>query len=321
MPIEQKLFDLIVRIRSIETVLKDFYPLGKIRCPMHLSIGQEAVAAGAGLALDPSDKALSGHRAHAHYLAVGGNLTDMFLEMLGKDGCSHGWGGSMHMSDAQCGFIASNPIVGSTLPIAAGVAQAMQLRGQTSVVAAFLGDAVTETGVFFETLNYASLKSLPIIFICEDNMFSVYSPKSVRLSPRRNWEGLINGLGVDFRAVDGQDGLAVYEAVREARSRAVDFGPQFIYAPTYRYVEHCGYQVDDHLGYRDDAVTQEFLDRDPVIIASRHCSSGEEVQAVLDRNYKAIWSLLESLVLEPDLDESDLSLLCDSRTRASHDAK
>jgi pyruvate dehydrogenase E1 component alpha subunit len=167
----------MIRIRFVEEEIARRYGENKMRCPVHLSVGQEAVAVAAGKALRVDDMAVSGHRAHAHYLGKGGNLTAMLAELMGKaSGCSGGKGGSMHLIDESVGFMGSTAIVAGTVPVGVGLAYGMKLAATDQVACVFLGDAVAETGVFYESLNFAALKSLPVLFVCENNLYSVYTP-------------------------------------------------------------------------------------------------------------------------------------------------
>ena len=155
----QELYFAMLRIRMVEEKIAELYSEQEMRCPVHLSIGQEAVAVGVCEHLHHKDIVMSAHRAHAHYLAKGGNLKSMIAELHGKStGCAMGKGGSMHLVDLNCGFFAAVPIVGSTIPIAVGVAWAFKLKKSSNIVAVFLGDGSTEAGVFFESLDFASLK-------------------------------------------------------------------------------------------------------------------------------------------------------------------
>ena len=161
-------------IRTVEERIADMYPEQEMRCPVHLSIGQEAAEAGSGLALERSDYALSGHRSHGHYLAKGGDLKSMMAEIYGKaTGCSGGKGGSMHLIDLDAGFLGAVPIVGSTIPIGVGTAFGSKSKGENRVTMIFFGDGATETGVFHESLNFAALHKLPVVFLCENNLYSV----------------------------------------------------------------------------------------------------------------------------------------------------
>ena len=264
--LQVELFRSMLRIRLVEEAIAEAYPRQEMRCPVHLSIGQEAVAAGAAAGLAQGDHAMSGHRSHAHYLAKGGDLRAMLAELMGRqDGCCHGRGGSMHLIDRAVGFIGAVPIVGSTIPIAVGLAFADKLRGQTKVTAAFFGEAATEEGVFHESANFASLHRLPVIFVCENNLYSVYSPMSVRQPSHREVFQQAQGHGIPAEQVDGNDPEAVFLSVKKARSRAASGGgPTFIEYKTYRWREHCGPGFDNHIGYREEAEFLEWKKKDPL---------------------------------------------------------
>ena len=256
----------MLRIRLVEEAIAEAYPRQEMRCPVHLSIGQEAVAAGAAASLAQGDHAMSGHRSHAHYLAKGGDLRAMLAELMGRqDGCCRGRGGSMHLIDRAVGFIGAVPIVGSTIPIAVGLAFADKLRGQTKVTVAFFGEAATEEGVFHESANFASLHRLPVIFVCENNLYSVYSPMSVRQPSHREVFQQAQGHGIPAEQVDGNDPEAVFLSVKKARNRATSGeGPTFIEYKTYRWREHCGPGFDNHIGYREEAEFLEWKKKDPL---------------------------------------------------------
>jgi len=255
------------RIRMVEEAIADHYPQQKMRCPVHLSIGQEAAAVGVCAALDPGDQAMSGHRSHAHYLAKGGDLNAMIAELHGKEsGCCRGRGGSMHLVDLSAGFIGAVPIVGSTIPIAVGLAFATHLQKGHRVSVAFLGEAATEEGVFHESANFASLHALPVVFACENNMYSVYSPMSVRQPAHREVYQQAIGHGIKAWQVDGNDPVAVLEATKEAVTHARGRkGPVFLEIKTYRWREHCGPGWDNHIGYRTEAEYQTWRARDPIL--------------------------------------------------------
>jgi pyruvate dehydrogenase E1 component alpha subunit len=266
-----RLFELMVRIRMVEESIADHYAEQEMRCPVHLSIGQEAVAAGVCTALRPNDMVMSGHRSHAHYLAKGGDLKAMIAEMYGKEGgCSLGRGGSMHLVDLKAGFWGAVPIVGSTIAIAVGLAFSEQLQKRDRVTVAFFGDAAIETGVFHESANFGLLHRLPIVFVCENNLYSVYSPLSVRQPAGREIFELACGYGMLAHQDDGNDPLRVYdltsEAVEHARSGR---GPVFLEFKTYRWREHCGPNFDNHIGYRTESEFREWEKRDPIATFGR----------------------------------------------------
>lgn len=265
----------MTRIRMVEEEIAKRYPEQQMRCPVHLSIGQEAAAVGVCAALQLTDWAFSGHRNHAHYLAKGGNLKAMLAEIYGKaTGCCGGKGGSMHLTDQAAGFIGATPIVGSTVPIAVGAALTAQREGKGRVVVVFLGDGAMEAGVVHESLNFAALKKLPILFACENNLYSVYSPLDVRQPKQRTISDLAAGHGVKTVEADGNDAHDVYSkacaAVHDLRQGN---GPVFMELPTYRWLEHCGPGYDNDIGYRTDEEFQEWKKRDPLVISSQHSSS------------------------------------------------
>jgi pyruvate dehydrogenase E1 component alpha subunit len=256
----------MIRIRMVEEAIASHYTAQQMRCPVHLSIGQEAAAAGVGLALRADDLAMSGHRSHAHYLAKGGDLNAMIAEMHGREtGCCHGRGGSMHLVDLKAGFRGAVPIVGSTIPIAVGLAFADHLQKRDRVTAAFFGEAATEEGVFHESANFASLHKLPVVFVCENNLYSVYSPMGVRQPAHREVFEQARGHGIEAHQGDGNDPLAVYQLMSEALAHArARRGPVFLELKTYRWREHCGPNFDNNIGYRTEAEYLAWKERDPI---------------------------------------------------------
>jgi TPP-dependent pyruvate/acetoin dehydrogenase alpha subunit len=244
----------MLRIRRIEEGIAALYAEQQMRCPVHLCIGQEAVAAGVCDLLGPDDQVMSTHRAHGHYLAKGGDLRAMLAEMFGKaTGCSSGMGGSMHLIDLAAGFLGAAPIVGSTIPIAVGVAFGSRLRGEDRVVVAFFGEGATEEGAFHEALNFAALKQLPVLFVCENNLYSVYSPLSVRQPAGREVFRLAESHGIASRHGDGNDVAQVREMARDALVQVRSHGgPAFLELATYRWREHCGPNYDNNIGYRQE---------------------------------------------------------------------
>ena len=251
-PAEQlALYRSMLRIRRTEEALATRYREQQMRCPMHLCIGQEAVAAGVCHALRKTDRVFSNHRAHGHYLAKGGDLRRMLAELYGREtGCCAGRGGSMHLIDLEVGFMGSTPIVGGTVPLAVGTAWSARLRGETHVTVVFFGDGCFEEGVLHESMNFAALHALPIVFVCENNDYSVYTPLCVR-QPRRSIAGVARAHGLNVAEIDGNDVMAVQATTRDAVAAArAGQGPWFIEASVYRWLEHCGPDDDSHLGYR-----------------------------------------------------------------------
>ena len=248
----------MLRIRMIEEKIAELYAEQQMRCPVHLCIGQEAIAVGVCANLLKKDYLLSNHRSHGHYLAKGGDLKRMLAEIYGKfTGCSQGKGGSMHLVDLAAGILGTTPIVGGIIPVATGVAFGTQMKGKDNLTAIFFGDAATEEGVFFESLNFASLKKLPVLFICENNFFSVYSPLAVRQPKERDNLALVKSLGIQADKGDGNNVLQVYELTKKAVAAIrKGKGPYYLEFDTYRWREHCGPNFDNDLGYRTE---QDFL--------------------------------------------------------------
>ncbi len=280
-----RLYREMARIRAVEESIATHYAEQEIRCPMHLSIGQEAAAAGSCGALEKRDYVFSGHRAHAHYLAKGGDLKSMMAEIYGKaTGCAGGKGGSMHLIDLDAGFLGSAPIVGSTIAIAAGTAFAAQSRGEDRVTMVFLGEGATETGVFYETVNFAGLKNLPLVFLVENNFFSVYSPMAVRQKGDSRIVDIAEAHGIPAQRADGNDVERVYDLSRKAVEKArKGGGPSLLEFVTYRWREHCGPNYDNDIGYRTEAEFLAWKERCPVTAYERFLTKeGIATRADLD---------------------------------------
>ena len=260
-----ELYRSMLRIRLIEEAIADRYAEEKMRCPVHLSIGQEAVPVGVSAALQASDKAVSTHRCHAHYLAKGGDLSAMMAELYGKAaGCCGGRGGSMHLFDDDAGVLLSLPIVASSIPIGVGAALGFKQAGTEQIAVIYLGDASVEEGVFHESANFAALHRLPVVFICENNLYSVYTPLKDR-QPERPLEALATAHGMPAERIDGNDVKAVMAATEKAAARArTGEGPTFLVCDTYRWREHCGPNYDNHIGYRTEAEFEGWKAEDPV---------------------------------------------------------
>lgn len=256
----------MLKIRLVEERIVELYPEQEMRCPVHISIGQEAVSAGVSLHLTKDDYVMSGHRSHGHYLAKGGSIASMLAELYGKStGCTGGKGGSMHLVDLSCGYLGATPIVGSTIAIAVGAAYGSMMRDEQRVTVVYFGDGATEEGIFHESLNFAVLKNLSIVFVCENNLYSVYSPLSVRQPDVRDIRELAAAHGVDSRQGDGNDVREVYELAGRAITRArKGDGPSFLEFKTYRWLEHCGPNYDNDIGYRTESEFLEWEKRDPL---------------------------------------------------------
>ncbi len=255
-----------LRIRLVELRIIQLYPSDKIQSPVHLSIGQEAVAAGACAALLPEDLVFGSYRSHAFYLAKGGDLRQMMAELYGKaTGCCGGKAGSMHLAAPDVGFMGSSAIVASTIPHAVGAALAAKRRGLQQIVVAVFGDGATEEGVYHESLNFAALHQLPVLFLCENNGFAVHS----RISARQSYDLLehADSYGIPTRlCAKGNDPRAVYDTVAAAAERVrVERRPTVVVVDTYRQMEHVGIGEDHHVGYRSPSEAEPWRRTDPLV--------------------------------------------------------
>jgi len=260
------LYRSMLRIRVVEQEISRRYADQEMRCPVHLSIGQEAPAAAFGLAVTSKDRAVSSHRGHAHYLGKGGDLLSMIAELHGRaTGCSGGMGGSMHLVDPAVGFMGTSAIVGNSIPVGVGLALAEQASGRGNLVGVFLGDGATEEGVFYESVNIAALRCLPVLFLCENNGYSVYTGVGERWPVGRDIVSIVRAMGARAQTVDGQSAEACLNAIEaEVDCIRAGEGPALLEFQTYRYLEHCGPDEDDHLGYRPAAEVGAWRARDPV---------------------------------------------------------
>lgn len=260
------LFRSMLRVRRIEERIRDLYPEGDMRCPTHFSIGQEAVASGVCANLFADDNVISAHRSHAHYIGKGGDLRSMFAELYGKeDGCASGKGGSMHLIDLSVNFLGCVPIVGSTIPIGVGAAFGNKLQGRDAVTVVFIGDAATETGVFHESVNFAAVHELPVLFVCENNLYSVNTPLDIRQPANRTIADMARGHGIESSQHDGQQVELVHAVAADALARIRQKNaPVLLEFMTYRWLEHCGPMPDLHLGYRSQEEFDSWEARDPL---------------------------------------------------------
>ena len=266
------LYQSMLRIRRIEEEIERRYHQDQMKTPIHLVIGQEATAVGCAAALRVDDLAYASHRTHGIYLAKGGDLKAMLCEMHCRvNGCAGSRGGSMHLIDKSVGMAGTSAIVGGAVPIAAGAALAAQMKREGRVVVVFLGDATTEEGVTSETLNFAALKQLPLIFLCENNFYSVQSPLATRQPPGRDIRRWAEAHAVHAVRADGMNVLAVRDAMTAAvaRARSGD-GPTFIEAPVYRFRAHGGSGDDSKTGYRPIAEREAWEPVCPIAILGEH---------------------------------------------------
>lgn len=237
-------------------------PRSKVRGPLHVSIGQEAVAVGVCAQLQREDLLTSSHRGHGHTLAKGGDMRRMMAELYGKrEGCNGGKGGSMHIADFSVGMLGANGVVAAGLPIACGAAQALKIQGRPQIAACFFGDGAVNRGPFLEALNWAAVYALPVLFVCEDNRWSATSVTG----PLTAGEGVVarsRALGVPAESVDGNDVEAVAATaaslVSEVRGGS---GPRLLHALTWRVRGHLS---ADRQGYRDPQDIERATAVDPL---------------------------------------------------------
>ena len=268
----RRMLDGILRVRLIEQRIAEVYAKEQLmRCPTHFSIGQEAVAVGVCSQMAKDEKITSAHRSHAHYLAKGGDLKAMVAELYGKaTGCANGKGGSMHLIDNNVGFIGAVPIVGATIPIGVGCAYASVLKKDPKLAVIFFGDGAAETGVFHESLAFAVLHKLPVVMVCENNLYSVLSALDVRQPTGRKLVDLAAAHGALALHGDGNDADEVYRLTAQAFAHARGGnGPAFLEFATYRWLEHCGPLNDEHLGYRPEGELDRWKERDPLAIYTK----------------------------------------------------
>ena len=261
----EKLYRSLLRIRRVEETIAEIYPTDKIKSPVHLSIGQEAVSVGVCEALAADDIVFCSYRSHAAYLAKGGNLRAMMAELFGKvTGCARGKGGSMHLIDRQAGIMGTSAVVGTTIANALGYAYGLQYRGSDRVVVCFFGDGAADEGVFHESLNFAALKNLPILFICENNFYAIHTHQRLRQKVA-DLRGRASVYGITAERVESNDPFEILERTRAAvEALRAGAGPRFLECLTYRWKEHVGPGTDFKLGYRTEAEARPWMDSDAV---------------------------------------------------------
>jgi TPP-dependent pyruvate/acetoin dehydrogenase alpha subunit len=274
----EPLYRTLFRIRRVEEEIARIYPSDKLKSPVHLSIGQEAVAAAMCSPLTREDTVFCTYRSHAAYLAKGGDLKQMLAEMYGKaTGCTKGKGGGMHLIDPEAGVMGASAVVGTTIANAVGYAYSVKLRRQNTVVMSFFGDGGTEEGVFAESLNFAVLKKLPIVFVCENNGFAIHTHQSKRQG-LPDICGRARAAGVTSELITDNDILKMHEratATVDALRSGTAAGPFFFECQTYRWKEHVGPNEDFKLGFRTKNEAQPWIDNDQVKRLAALLSAGK----------------------------------------------
>ncbi|MDO8578818.1 MAG: thiamine pyrophosphate-dependent dehydrogenase E1 component subunit alpha [Dehalococcoidales bacterium] len=259
------LYRVMLRIQKVELKVDELYHEDEMKTPVHLCLGQEAIAAGVCSNLNREDYVFTNHRGHGHYIAKGGDIKKMVAELYNREtGCSRGRGGSMHLIDVAAGLLGSSSIVAGNIPIAAGAALASAIRKDKRVAVTFFGDAAVEEGVVYESVNFAMLKKLPVIFVCENNLYSVFSGLNKRQAHGEIYRRFA-GLDIPGYRVDGNNVIDVYRAAKEAVARArKGEGPTFLECQTYRLRDHHGTASGADVGYRSQEEVDAWAKRCPV---------------------------------------------------------
>ena len=304
----------MLRIRQCEENLVDPIIDGSVKCPVHLCSGEEAVAVGVCASLEKEDYIFGNHRSHGHFIAKGGRIDAMVAEIYGKSGgCSKGRGGSMHLIDPSVGMLGSAPIVSGTISLALGAALSSQIRKDRRVSVSFFGDGATNEGVLYECLNFAALRKLPIIFVCENNLYATHMPIA-DCRPGNYIADISVPFGIPNARIEGNDVIDVYEAAKRAVDQCRDGkGPFFIEALTYRLRGHVG--PDDNIqGTRTDIRPHEEIEawrkKDPIHRFVKHIlgdgilteSELSKIQNDIDQEIRNAFAFAHNSLL-PHVDE------------------
>jgi TPP-dependent pyruvate/acetoin dehydrogenase alpha subunit len=278
-----EMYRSMVRIRRFEEQVADLIVARELGTPCHLCIGQEAIATGVCEALETTDTIWGAHRSHGHYLAKGGDMRALMAEIFCRStGCSGGRGGSMHICAPEVGVMGTVPIVAATIPIAVGAAMASALRGDNAVSVTFFGDGSTEEGHFHESVNLAAVRRLPVIFVCENNLYSSH----MGLLERRAVDRIPDfgsAHGIPGLRIDGNDVGEVLKTANESveRARAGD-GPTLIECRTFRWRGHVGAAWDEDVGVKRKGELKEWLTRDPIARCADELQRRGVASSVLD---------------------------------------
>ena len=261
----EELYTKMYKIRIFEERVAELLYKKEIICPVHLYVGQEAIAAGVCQNLNDNDYVFSTHRSHGHFIAKGGSLNELMAELYGKEtGCSKGKGGSMHLVDPQIGFMGSSAIVAGSIPLAVGAAYTAKMNNIGQVSIAFFGDGGTDEGIFYESLNFASLYKLPVIFVCENNLFSTHLPIQLRHANIELSE-IAESHKIKSIKLDGNDVIKVFNTVKDMVKKVRNGdGPFFMECMTFRWLAHVGPTPDLDIGYRKKKDVEYWMERCPI---------------------------------------------------------
>ncbi|MDP2689298.1 MAG: thiamine pyrophosphate-dependent dehydrogenase E1 component subunit alpha, partial [Deltaproteobacteria bacterium] len=290
----------------------ELYPAQEMKCPVHLCIGQEAIAAGVCLNLKKEDYIFSNHRGHGHCLAKGGEMGPLMAEFYGRStGCSRGKGGSMHIIDIENGLLGTSAIVAGGIPMGVGASLASVMKGEGRVTAIFFGDGAYDEGAFYESFNFASLKKLPVVFVCENNFYATNSHQSAR-QPGCRISDSARAFDAHGACVDGNDVMAVYKAAQEAVSRArKGGGPSLIEAKTYRWKGHVGPDADHEKGCRPREELLYWMEKCPVrsfreFLLKENVLTEEEIASIASTINEEVLRAVEFGQKSPYPDASEL---------------
>lgn len=258
----------LLKVRLTEETLAERYREQEMRTPAHFGTGQEAVAVGICHGLRPDDVVFSHHRCHNHYLAKGGSIYELAAELYGRaDGCSGGRGGSVHLTSPEHGVIATSALLGEMTAVAVGAALSFRMDGSDRVAVTFFGEGAMDEGSFYEAVNYAAIRKLPVLFACENNLYATETPMQVRQAAGSDLCERLRAFKVSASRIDGNDVAEVFYAAEEAIARLRrGEGPVFLECMTYRWREHVGPHFDHELGrnYRSRAELETWMERCPV---------------------------------------------------------
>lgn len=310
-----KLYQDLLLVRRTEEIVAEEYRKGTIRTPTHFGVGQEAIAVGVCNALSNEDIVYTHHRSHNHYLAKGGDLYRLMAELFGReDGCAGGRGGSVHIIDKSVGFWGSSPILGHSIALAVGSSLAFSMDQDSRIAVAFFGEGALDEGSVWESFNFAAIRGLPVIFICENNLYATESPMTVRIPRGVSICDKVNAFGIEASQVDGNDVEKVFlETVTAIDKCKNGRGPIFLECMTYRWLEHVGPMYDYELNrkYRGKDELLEWKKKCPVkkmeenllkasLLSNAEINAlkkkiDEQILTTLNRAFKSPWPEVKNL--------------------------
>ncbi len=278
-----ELYKKMFLIRTCEEKIRELYPQDQIKTPTHLAIGEEAIAVGITTATGPNNQIYGTYRNHGIYLAKTGETDAFFAELFGKkSGLSKGKAGSMHIMAPDKDFMVTSAIVGSTIPAAVGAAFANRYRGENKTVVVFFGDGAIDEGAFWESLNFACLKKLPIVFVCEDNAYAIHTHEKDRhgYSSISNIAAQFNCISQEYAGTDVEEIYALTLKALSVQKRRPQ--PIFLHLHYYRYLEHVGINYDFQFGYRSEREYKKWFKKDPLLLQrNRLISEGINVTSLI----------------------------------------